>query len=330
MNSVAIFALLGSAIAAEETNFTCPNITVMHSVSGDGWYDACLGLNVVPEAEGDVAKCKDACYTDMSCTIWQFIQDGDVQKCWTGSVVHGCLSRHSSDFEKFEGDLIDGEQVQHGFIKVVSTNSKVETIGLKNYPEKSGTDDEKMTRCKEACYSDITCTVWEYATTTGCWMSHTGFQPTGETKTDSEFALAMLGGETIEHTCPPYVPPEEGLPWPWIITGIVLGLLACGAIAYFMTKKPKVKKTRAVKVEPKPQPVQMVQYFVPQPTVLIPQTSMVQVPQYQYQQVAAPTTTYAAPTTTYAAPTATYAAPTTYATTPPTPAITTPLMTPIA
>merc|ERR1712196_712881 len=120
----------------------------------------------------------------------------------------------------------------------------------------------------------------------------------GETSTTSEWAKGMLAGETLEHTCPPYVQPT--LPWPWIIAGIVVGLLALGAIVAALQKKPKVKKTRAVKVEPQPEPVQVM--FVQQPTVLVPQTSVVMqsVPQYTTVAQVAPTTTYAAPTTTYA------------------------------
>merc|ERR1712166_1261534 len=82
-----------------------------------------------------------------------------------------------------------------------------------------------------------------------------------------DFAAAMIAGQTIEHTCPPYVAPE-GLPWPWIIAGIVLGVLALAAILYaLLTKTPKTKKTRAVKIEPKPEPV--VPIFIPQPTVMM-------------------------------------------------------------
>merc|ERR1719224_373282 len=116
----------------------------------------------------------------------------------------------------------------------------------------------------------------------------------GEVKTDSPFAKVMKDGETIEHICPPK--PEEPFPWPWVIAGIVLGLLALAALLYFLcAKKPKVKKTRAVKIEPKPQ-AQQIMYFIPQPTVLIPQ----QAPQYQQVVQSAPMTSY----TTTAAPAA--------------------------
>merc|ERR1719443_1244438 len=85
----------------------------------------------------------------------------------------------------------------------------------------------------------------------------------------------------------------------YVICGIVLGLLALAALIYFLQKKPKVKKTRAIKTTPKPEP--QITYFIPQPTVLIPQTSVVQVPPYQ--PVQQPTYTYTtAPTTATAAP----------------------------
>jgi hypothetical protein len=232
--------------------------------------------------------------------------------CWSGTLAHGCLGRGTdATLQKFEEDLVAGERIQHGFIKVTATNSKMETLGLKHLREDTGDEASKIARCKEFCYSDVSCGVWQYGAD-GCWIEHLPQNPKGETKTDSDWAAGMLAGETVEKVCPPYKQPD-GLPWPWIISGIVIGLLALGAIVYALQKKPKVKKTRAVKVEPKPEPV--VTYFVQQPTVLVPQTSVVMqsVPTYTTVAQAAPqtyTTIAQAAPTTYAAPMTTYAAPT--------------------
>jgi len=308
MKSAAVlFAFFGYAMA--EFPSDCPNVTLIHGVK-DKWYDACLGLQYQKDATS-VEACKAGCYADMNCSVWQYINDDGVEKCWSGNVVHGCLSRTTSaaGLKAFERDLVDGERIQHGFIKVVSQND-FETLGLKPYPESTGTEEEKTARCKEFCYTDVSCTVWQYGAD-GCWLEHGPYNFATGTKNDSVFAKSMVAGETIEHTCPPYVEPE-GLPWPWIIAGIVLGLLALAALIYFLQKKPKVKKTRAIKTTPKPEP--QITYFIPQPTVLIPQTSVVQVPTYQ--PVQQPTYTYTtAPTTATAAP-VTYAAPTTATTTP--------------
>jgi len=270
---LAVLVLVGSTMA--EFPATCPNVTVLHSVTKDGWYDGCLGLDNKVDA-GTVELCKAQCYADMNCSVWQVVKSGDDMKCWSGSVTHGCLDRDtgSSALSKFEGDLIDGERVQHGFIKVVSENSHKETMGLLNIQEDTGDEATLIDRCKKFCETSITCTVWEYGTT-GCWLEHLPGNPAGEVKTNSTFAQTMKAGQTIEHTCPPYEAPEE-LPWPLIIAGIVAALVAIAALIYFLTRKePKVKKTRAVKIEPKPEPQPSIVYFVPQPTVLVSQPSYV-------------------------------------------------------
>jgi len=126
----------------------------------------------------------------------------------------------------------------------------------------------------------------------------------------------MTAGEVLEHTCPPYVPPKKSFPWGWVIAGIIAALLIlAGCLYFFCQKKPKVKKTRAVKVEPKKdEPVPVMQYFVPQPTVMVqqpviqqvqqpvvyqqvqqPVREVVQQPQYAYTQVSQVATPVAAP-----------------------------------
>jgi len=294
MKVAVALVLFGQAAALDE----CWKTTVVHDTA-TGWEDGCLGLG---KAENITSSddCKAVCTDDVKCSVWQWVKakTGDLQ-CWTGNIVHGCKSRSGNVTDFDENTLIAGQRLQHGDVKVVSTDSGQETMGLKHYLEKTGTDEEKVARCKLACYTDVSCSVWQYAMD-GCWYETTmkGNFTKGEVKTDSTFAAAMKDGETIEHVCPPK---PEPFPWPWVIAGIILGLLALAALIYFLcAKKPKVKKTRAVKIEPKPEPVQIM-YFVPQPTVLIPQTSVVQVPQYQQVVQAPPMTEYvtAAPTGAY-------------------------------
>lgn len=287
MLSIAVaVTVLGSALAFPSD---CPNVTVIEDVTRGGWYDGCLGLTY-QEDSTTAAACEEQCKADMNCSVWQMTKSGGKEKCWSGSVVHGCRSRGSdAALGNFEEDLLAGQRMQHGFIKVVSTDSKIQTIGLRHYPEKTGTQEEQIARCKDNCYTTVTCTVWQYGSD-GCWVEHGPDHYKKSTTTNGTWAAGMIAGETIEHTCPPYVAP--GMPWGWIIAGIVLGLLALAAIVYLLRPKPKVKKTRAVKIEPKPEP--QVVYFIPQPTILIPQQSVVQVPQYQpvttVQTMAAPTT----------------------------------------
>lgn len=276
---------------------SCPNVTVVHSTA-TGWNDGCLGLT---HQKGlTEVQCKAGCYSDVQCSVWQWVKakGGDLQ-CWNGGDVHGCRSRDGDEAEFAEQTLIGGERIQHGAVRIISPNNKTETLGLKNYKEKTGTQEEQIVRCELACTTDVTCSVWEFAPTTGCWVETLPTNPRGKPVRDSEYALAMLAGENLEHYCPaPPVPPEEDeFPWPWVIAGIILALIALAAIIYALTqKKPKVKKTRAVSItpqqaapppKPKPPPVEESEeeevrtvYFIPQPT-FVPQTSVVMAPQYQ-------------------------------------------------
>jgi hypothetical protein len=285
MKSTAAVLAMFSSVAAgfDWYTGTCPNVTLLHSVKGEGWYDMCQGLDFVPNIS-DAAGCKAQCHGNNFCSVWQLIDDAGV-KCWNGDIVTKCYARQDPQTnEKFKGDLKDGERIQHGFIKA-TPNSKMETLGLMFLPETTGDDAVKAERCKHACYTDVTCTVWQYGSN-GCWMEHLPGNTKGNTTTTSDWALAMTAGETVEHVCPPYQPPPCDF-WckykTWIIVGSILALLAiAGLIFFLLQKKPKVKKTRTIipkKEEPKP-----VITFIPQPTVLIPQTSVVQMaaPQVQY------------------------------------------------
>jgi hypothetical protein len=245
-------SVLGSAVDAYDYSWTCPNYTVLESKLS-GWYDGCLGLtNQVAYDTQGVSGCAEQCYKDMNCSIWQMVNSSGVQKCWSGSVVHGCLARNSGTGHpptQFEKDLLGGERVQHGFVKVVQKN-KEETLGLKSYPEATGTDVEKAARCKVFCETDVSCTVWQYGAD-GCWLEHAPYNFKTGTAPKSTWNAGMIDGETIEHTCPPYVPPEEGFPWLYLILGILAALILAAILAYFLCKKPKKptpkKKTPVVR-----------------------------------------------------------------------------------
>jgi hypothetical protein len=157
--------------------------------------------------------------------------------------------------ESFKGNMLDGERIEHGAIKVLSVNvNKTFTKGLKFYEEETGTDEVKIARCRTACYTDVTCSVWLY-NQKGCYVEMLPDNEKGETTEDGPLATSIVAGETIEHYCPLYTPPtgpapEDGPPWGYIGAGAGLGALAVGGAVYALKKKPKVKATRAVKVTP--------------------------------------------------------------------------------
>merc|ERR1719473_2119569 len=129
-------------------------------------------------------------------------------KCWSGALAHGCHNR-AGNMENFASDLLGGERIQHGFVKVVSTDT-AETLGLLHLKESTGTQEEKVARCKEFCETDVTCSVWQFGAN-GCWIEHQPGHTKGELAPDSEWTKGMIAGETLEKTCPPYKAPE-GLP----------------------------------------------------------------------------------------------------------------------
>lgn len=306
MSSAAlILTLLGSAAAVYNgtvgDDFPCWNVTVLHDHK-NGWNDGCLGLKYKKNVTSSEA-CGLQCKNDPECIIWQWVDQAVVKgnnktdkECWSGNDVHGCKGRSPTpgDAHTFDKALLAGQRLQHGSSKVLIANfSTSQVLHLKNYEENEGTEAEKIARCRIQCHSDVSCGVWQYGDNK-CWVEHWPGNKAGEVNNNSAFADSIVAGEKIEHTCPPKPEPDEGLPWPLIIASCILGLLALAAIAYALQKKPKVKKTRAVKIEAKPEP-QPVMYFIPQPTVLIPQTSVVQMaPQYTplMTQQTAPVVTY--------------------------------------
>lgn len=290
--------LLKQAVAFPED---CPNITVIHDVNGDKWYDGCLGLDHKPKIT-TAAECEKICKADIKCSVWQFVKPGTGEGCWAGYPTEGCQSRTSAKaLATFDGKLAGGQRLQHGFIKLLNgslAGKMVQNLKKLDFVVTESAETE-IKRCKMVCYTDTTCTAWQFKKTGTdgfCMVEHLPGNKKGETLEDADKYKEYLAGETIEHVCPAYVPPKAELPWPWIIAGSLLGLAALIFLLMFCCmKKPKVKKTRAVKIEkPKetPAPVQM--YFVPQPTMLVPQQSVImQQPLVQQPLMTTPIETFA-------------------------------------
>jgi len=318
----------------------CPKVSVLHDKNGEGWKNGCLGLKEYPKITSAML-CEKACKEDSNCAVWQYLKKIDKpgapkEGCWYGYPDQGCRTRGAeeikkahgaTDFQLYEEALMAGQRLQHGTIKPIGGVKGVEVAGLtqKFTFEDKESDDLKKERCKAICYSDITCGVWQVYQKDKvftCLVEHAPNSKAGATGTDAK--PEFTDGQKIEHVCPPppkKEKPKPGLPWKYIIPGIILGLLSIAACIYSCQKKPKVKKTRAIKVEhPKPEPTP-VTYFVPQPTVLIPQQSVIMAQPVVQQPlmttyttervvqqpvVQQATTAYAAPTTAYTQPTSGY------------------------
>lgn len=265
----------------------CKAAPVILKDTATGWKDDCKGLdaanpNLAANDATTADACKAACYATPSCAVWQFHES----KCYTGVPLGACRSDRmgTQDFTAV------GQRVQHGTIKKTGDALGMEVMGLATFKMASGDEAMDQERCKNQCYSDVTCGVWQFAEQTeggkGCWVENAKHRQTGEKKTDTEFAKTVKFGEFVEHVCPPPAKPEDDNTWLYALIAGLVALLLVAVLCYMMQKKPKQKKTRAVKIEPKKE--EPVQLFIPQPTILIQQPQLVyqQVPQVAVPQTA--------------------------------------------
>lgn len=262
---VAKFGLLLSlsiqfAYSADPTPITadstaCHHVVVLEDIRNGGWYDGCEGLTKHPD-NLDSSSCETACKTDLNCSVWQMTNNsaGEPLACWYGSATHGCRSRGAG----FNHHVMGGQRVQHGEVDLVSDNTGKATAGLLFMAENPGTTGDKdalIARCKAFCYTDVTCTVWQYGGD-GCHIEHFPGYPAGSTTVDAR----IVAGETVKHMCPP---PDEHKADPWrnVMIGCAIASLVLAALtaAYVLHNlqlckgPPKVKKTRQVKIVPKTQ-----------------------------------------------------------------------------
>jgi len=260
----------------------CPT-TVLEEHGVNAWNADCEGLERVNvPAVPTAASCKASCHAQFNCSVWQFSNYLNGVKstktpletfCYTGVPTKNCRSRASFV-------PIAGERVQRGAVLVTKSAKGIEVLGLHSYKMDTGTEAEKIKRCKDECYSNVDCGVWYYYNKVGsrsdCYYERYGRERTGEVTT-SDHAKLVQAGEFITHYCPTPVPKKMGpLPWKWIIPSLILGLLACLGVLMCCEPQPKEKATRAVKIAPKSEPPEDETVFTPVYTVQPQYTMAVQ------------------------------------------------------
>lgn len=227
----------------------CPYVSVIRDVALDPWYSECVGLKAVAKPNLDAAgnevpwtelACEEICNKDMKCGLWQLVSvppDNKV-KCWTGKVTR---------WDECDKNVTAGKLIQHGYIDIITVSNHTQTLGLNKLPTKTGEIQERVDHCRNVCYSDVTCTVWQFGED-GCWVEQLPGYPRGKTVKDSDWAKGFVAGEIIGHTCNPPVDPEgeeeEGTPWAWIIGGSALGALVIGGLAYLGLSAKSARKTK--------------------------------------------------------------------------------------
>lgn len=233
----------------------CKEVPVVLSDVDMGWEDTCKGLEH-QEAIGTSAACQAACVSDASCSVWQFYYKGagDNKKpfCWKGIPNSACRGRIGFA-------VSGGQRLQHGRVELLESALGIEVKGLKAHTFETGTDTVSEKRCREQCYSDITCGVWQF-TADGCWVEHGPKFLRKKSFKGTAFANAVTAGEFIKHYCP-LPPKEEPAPsiWESLFGGgklaalLIIALVLCGlcGFKYMLDEGRKAKKrqktTRAVK-----------------------------------------------------------------------------------
>lgn len=263
----------------------CWNLDVLEDVS-KGWDGECLGLAKNADAK-TMATCEETCKGNPNCAAWQYSGIGEAANpaghCYQGVPTGTCETRAG-----FKAD--GGQRLKHGDTKVLKSAIGVEVMNLKEFKMvRDQTVAISEERCQKECYSTWSCGVWQYGEN-DCWIEAAPNNVAAQKAlTGNAFAKDVKAGEFIEHFCPPKPPKEE--PTNWLLIGLLIGagVLILGAIlAVLLKKKPKVKKTRAIKIAPPAEPAQVPLMWIPQPTVMYQQPSVVLQQQPVYQQVVQP------------------------------------------
>lgn len=264
--------------------FYCPNVTVLKDTA-TGWQGQCDGLVYNKDAASE-AECQLACEMKMDCAVWQWSgkpgqplgPSGETQHCYMGNDAIGCRGASRADLTDMRS-----QRILHGSYAPVESVIGVQIIGLFHYQISEGMEAEKIERCKDDCYSNTYCSIWQYLRSDeaneGCWLEN-GPNPkniessppkTGET------AKLMIAGERIARTCPkPPAAPEEASWTRVIILCCVLAALAAIGLAVFLRKKPVSKKSRAIKTASvsKTEEVPLMPIFQIQPIQYVAQPQM--------------------------------------------------------
>eukprot|EP00747_Dinoflagellata_sp_TGD_P169124 gnl/TRDRNA2_/TRDRNA2_197257_c0_seq1.p1 gnl/TRDRNA2_/TRDRNA2_197257_c0~~gnl/TRDRNA2_/TRDRNA2_197257_c0_seq1.p1 ORF type:complete len:418 (+),score=57.77 gnl/TRDRNA2_/TRDRNA2_197257_c0_seq1:83-1336(+) len=177
----------------------CWNTKVLLDVA-EGWEDNCLGLEA-KHTLGDEASCKDQCWRDVGCPVWQWNNGSRYWGCWWGYGDRRC--RGGAPRMRDNGKVTGGQRLQHGIVRIRANLHGVEAFGLFDVGKYHDGDTKlALNRCKALCYSDVHCTIWLYGQD-GCWVERSPrYKFDGRLKNNTPWARTMLGGEIVEHWCP--------------------------------------------------------------------------------------------------------------------------------
>jgi len=166
----------------------------------NGWEGLCVGLQL-RNASTTATACREACCSDPKCEVWQWgntrekASESGLGVCKTGRGLE-CSSDH---FENFL--VLAGQRVSHG---APSETFKLETgqwctgTGMRQAELRAAQATQAaLKECREVCYEDASCSVWQYSTVEGCWYGSADRCPHG----GAAGAAGMVSGEKVVRTC---------------------------------------------------------------------------------------------------------------------------------
>ena len=174
--------------------------------------------------------CRTICCDDADCEVWQWGNSRDhsgakLGKCYTGRGLE-CQSERFDDFL-----VLAGQRISHG---TVSETIRLEKgrwcrgVGMKQADvwakSPTGTYKTEVLQCRDVCYADSACSIWEHSTNDGCWYGYSD-----ECSRSFPEAKTMVAGERVARACGPGVQTEEAIDYIKVfgIIGFVAFLLFC-------------------------------------------------------------------------------------------------------
>ncbi|CAE7948221.1 Mss51 [Symbiodinium sp. KB8] len=136
--------------------------------------------------------------------------------CWLGNGGYDCDFRGGNQ----NGITVQAAQrLQHGKVHVMKSLVGIKVNKLYNFGlYAEGSQELSISRCRDWCYSSISCEYWQYSKNDGCWVDAPSLSSkrgndvsnvvdypltAASVTTGTPEANSMIAGEYITHYCPP-------------------------------------------------------------------------------------------------------------------------------
>lgn len=190
------------------TSVPCGRCQVIQDVA-NGWEGFCLGLQLLNRSTTP-EDCRSQCCDDPHCEVWQWGNTREnsgekLGKCSTGRGLE-CQSERFDDFL-----VLAGQRISHGTVSETIQLEKgrwCRGLGMKQAEVHAvsavGTYKAEVLQCRDVCYQDSGCSIWEHSTKDGCWYGYSD-------RCSRSFSEAetMVAGERVARACGPGVLLQE-------------------------------------------------------------------------------------------------------------------------